>query len=40
MATAIIKDRTIPAMDTLIKYDIPVLVTLHPEKVRSDFIII
>jgi len=33
MATAI-KERTIPAMDTLVKYDNPVLITTHPEKVR------
>ncbi|KAM0730672.1 33 kDa inner dynein arm light chain, axonemal [Formica fusca] len=35
MATAI-KERTIPAMDTLVKYDTPVLITTHPEKVRKD----
>lgn len=33
MATAI-KERTIPAMDTLVKYDTPVLITTHPEKVQ------
>lgn len=32
MATAI-KERTTPAMDTLVKYDNPVLITTHPEKV-------
>ncbi|XP_011644257.1 LOW QUALITY PROTEIN: 33 kDa inner dynein arm light chain, axonemal [Pogonomyrmex barbatus] len=35
MATAI-KERTIPAMDTLVKYDNPVLITTHPEKIRKD----
>ncbi|XP_012226484.1 putative inner dynein arm light chain, axonemal [Linepithema humile] len=35
MATAI-KERTIPVMDTLVKYDNPVLITTHPEKVRKD----
>lgn len=34
MATAI-KERTIPAMDTLVKYDTPVLITTHPEKVNG-----
>ena len=33
MATAI-KDRVIPPMDTLVKYDNPVLVTVLPEKVQ------
>lgn len=33
MATAI-KDRVIPNMDTLVKYDNPVLDTIRPEKVR------
>ncbi|RLU18692.1 hypothetical protein DMN91_009049 [Ooceraea biroi] len=35
MATAV-QDRIIPTMDTLVKYDKPVLVTTHPEKVRKD----
>ncbi|KYN13023.1 PREDICTED: axonemal dynein light intermediate polypeptide 1 [Trachymyrmex cornetzi] len=35
MATAI-KERTIPAMDTLVKYDTPVSITTHPEKVRKE----
>ncbi|XP_039314910.1 axonemal dynein light intermediate polypeptide 1 isoform X3 [Solenopsis invicta] len=37
MATAI-KERTIPVMDTLVKYDTPILVTIHSEKqqVRKD----
>ncbi|CAL7934175.1 unnamed protein product [Xylocopa violacea] len=35
MATAI-KDRVIPTMDTLVKYDNPVLVTTRPEKVLKD----
>lgn len=39
MAT-VIKERTTPAMDTLVKYDNPVLITTHPEKVRQIFIII
>lgn len=38
MATAI-KERTIPTMDTLVKYDNPVLITTHPEKVRRIFIL-
>lgn len=33
MAT-VIKDRVIPTMDTLVKYDNPVLVTIRPEKVQ------
>lgn len=33
MATGI-KDRMIPSMDTLVKYDNPVLVTTRPEKVQ------
>ncbi|XP_017877953.2 33 kDa inner dynein arm light chain, axonemal isoform X4 [Ceratina calcarata] len=38
MATAArtIKDRVIPAMDTLVKYDNPVLVTTRPEKVTKE----
>ncbi|XP_071569416.1 axonemal dynein light intermediate polypeptide 1 [Temnothorax nylanderi] len=36
MAAAIKDQRTIPAMDTLVKYDNPVLITTHPEKVRKD----
>ncbi|XP_077266446.1 putative inner dynein arm light chain, axonemal Dnali1 isoform X2 [Temnothorax americanus] len=36
MATAIKDQRTIPAMDTLVKYDNPVLITTRPEKVRKD----
>ncbi|XP_014469529.1 PREDICTED: 33 kDa inner dynein arm light chain, axonemal [Dinoponera quadriceps] len=35
MATAI-KDRTIPTIDTLVKYDTPILITTHPEKVRKE----
>ncbi|XP_076174530.1 putative inner dynein arm light chain, axonemal Dnali1 [Ptiloglossa arizonensis] len=35
MATAI-KDRTISAMDTLVKYDNPVLDTIRPEKVSKE----
>jgi dynein light intermediate chain len=35
MATAI-KDRIIPSMDTLVKYDTPVLITTHPEKVCDE----
>ncbi|XP_050574145.1 axonemal dynein light intermediate polypeptide 1 [Bombus affinis] len=35
MATAI-KDRTIPNMDTLVKYDNPVLVTVRPEKAPKE----
>ncbi|XP_071865361.1 putative inner dynein arm light chain, axonemal Dnali1 isoform X2 [Bombus fervidus] len=35
MATAI-KDRTIPTMDTLVKYDNPVLVTVRPEKAPKE----
>ncbi|XP_003395110.3 axonemal dynein light intermediate polypeptide 1 [Bombus terrestris] len=35
MATAI-KDRTIPNMDTLVKYDNPVLVTVRPEKALKE----
>lgn len=32
MATPI-KDRVIPVMDTLVKYDNPILLTTYPEKV-------
>lgn len=32
MATSV-KERTILAVDTLVKYDNPILVTTHPEKV-------
>ncbi|XP_011864877.1 PREDICTED: axonemal dynein light intermediate polypeptide 1 [Vollenhovia emeryi] len=35
MATAM-KERTIAAMDTLVKYDNPVLITTHPEKIRKE----
>ncbi|XP_017758601.1 PREDICTED: 33 kDa inner dynein arm light chain, axonemal [Eufriesea mexicana] len=35
MATAI-KDRVIPTMDTLVKYDNPVLVTIRSEKVPKE----
>ncbi|KAK9307227.1 hypothetical protein QLX08_002390 [Tetragonisca angustula] len=35
MAT-VIKDRVIPIMDTLVKYDNPVLVTIRPEKVTKE----
>ncbi|KAG5345515.1 IDLC protein, partial [Acromyrmex charruanus] len=35
MATAI-KERTIPATDTLVKYDTPISVTTRPEKVRKE----
>ncbi|XP_076672889.1 putative inner dynein arm light chain, axonemal Dnali1 [Andrena cerasifolii] len=35
MATAV-KDRVIPNMDTLVKYDNPVLDTIRPEKVAKD----
>ncbi|XP_015597937.1 axonemal dynein light intermediate polypeptide 1 [Cephus cinctus] len=35
MAT-VIQERTIPSMDTLIKYDNPVLVATHPEKVAKE----
>ncbi|CAK9795353.1 33 kDa inner dynein arm light chain, axonemal [Anthophora quadrimaculata] len=36
MATAVIRDRVIPVMDTLVKYDNPVLVTTRPEKVPKE----
>ncbi|XP_054003565.1 axonemal dynein light intermediate polypeptide 1 isoform X3 [Hylaeus anthracinus] len=35
MATAI-QDRTIPTMDTLVKYDNPILDTIRPEKIRKE----
>ncbi|XP_012061120.1 PREDICTED: axonemal dynein light intermediate polypeptide 1 [Atta cephalotes] len=35
MATTI-KERRFPPMDTLVKYDIPISVTTHPEKVRKE----
>ncbi|XP_032691487.1 axonemal dynein light intermediate polypeptide 1 [Odontomachus brunneus] len=35
MATAI-KERVIPTIDTLVKYDTPILITTHPEKVRKE----
>ncbi|XP_076297037.1 33 kDa inner dynein arm light chain, axonemal-like [Lasioglossum baleicum] len=35
MATAI-KDRTIPTLDTLVKYDNPVLDATHPEKASKE----
>ncbi|XP_020284627.1 axonemal dynein light intermediate polypeptide 1 [Pseudomyrmex gracilis] len=36
MATAIKEQRTIPSLDTLVKYDTPVLITTHPEKPRKE----
>nr|XP_050844654.1 33 kDa inner dynein arm light chain, axonemal isoform X1 [Vespula vulgaris] len=35
MATSV-KERTILAVDTLVKYDNPILVTTHPEKIRKE----
>lgn len=35
MAMAV-QERTIPSMNTLVKYDNPVLVTKHPEKLKKD----
>lgn len=35
MAMAV-QERTIPSMNTLVKYDNPVLVTTHPEKKSKD----
>lgn len=33
---AVVQERTVPPADTLIKYDNPVLVTTHLEKVGSE----
>ncbi|XP_066594466.1 33 kDa inner dynein arm light chain, axonemal [Prorops nasuta] len=30
-------ERIIPTLDTLVKYDIPVLITTHPEKVDTNY---
>ncbi|XP_015176499.1 PREDICTED: axonemal dynein light intermediate polypeptide 1 [Polistes dominula] len=35
MATSV-KERIVPAVDTLVKYDNPILVTTHPEKVQKE----
>ncbi|XP_014611427.1 PREDICTED: 33 kDa inner dynein arm light chain, axonemal [Polistes canadensis] len=35
MATSV-KERIVPAVDTLVKYDNPILVTTHPEKVHKE----
>ena len=39
MATSA-QERIIPAMDTLVKYDNPVLITTRPEKVRHFILIL